>query len=269
MNALISQLRFSDSAQPQHSHYHLSGEMVFVESGEACFRVDGKEYLARSGSIVFINSFEQHEVAIRSTPYRRYFAIVSAAELERAFPLSSLPAVFKNRPSGFCHCVDLSAEGGYPLCLFRRLREEYEANAPQSEQMIRSILEQILILVSRACPQDFSFREGGPASRIKEVQRYIEAHFTEELKISALADRFFLNHCYLTHLFKNQVGYSPKQYILLNRLSYAQELLETTSLQVAQIAFKCGFGDANNFIRAFREWYGVSPNQYRQSRQTK
>ena len=121
MNALISQLRFSDSAQPQHSHYHLSGEMVFVESGEACFRVDGKEYLARSGSIVFINSFEQHEVAIRSTPYRRYFAIVSAAELERAFPLSSLPAVFKNRPSGFCHCVDLSVEGDYPLCLFRRL----------------------------------------------------------------------------------------------------------------------------------------------------
>ena len=31
----------------------------------------------------------------------------------------------------------------------------------------------------------------------------------------------------------------------------------------------CGFGDANNFIRAFREWYGVSPNQYRQNRAQK
>ena len=243
--------------------------MIYVEAGAIEIHIQEKNYPAGPGSLIFLNKLEEHSLTVRSEPYRRYFAIVSAAELERAFPLSSLPAVFKNRPSGFCHCVDLSAEGGYPLCLFRRLREEYEANAPQSEQMIRSILEQILILVSRACPQDFSFREGGPASRIKEVQRYIEAHFTEELKISALADRFFLNHCYLTHLFKNQVGYSPKQYILLNRLSYAQELLETTSLQVAQIAFKCGFGDANNFIRAFREWYGVSPNQYRQSRQTK
>ena len=72
-----------------------------------------------------------------------------------------------------------------------------------------------------------------------------------------------MNHCYLTHLFKKQVGYSPKQYILLNRLSYAQELLETTQLQVSQVALQCGFGDVNNFIRAFREWFGVSPSQFR------
>ena len=264
MSPLISQLRYSESTQPQHSHYHLSGEMIFVEAGEACFSIDGRVYSAKSGSIVFINSFEQHSVEVRSTPYYRYFAIVDAAELERAFPASNLPAIFRNRPAGFCHCVDLSGEGDYPLQLFRRLQKEYESREPRSDQMIRSIVEQLLILVSRSCPENFAIRESAPSARISEVQRYIEAHFTEDLRISNLADRFFLNHCYLTHLFKEQVGYSPKQYILLNRLSYAQELLETTGLQVTQIAFKCGFGDTNNFIRAFREWYGVSPNQYRQ-----
>ncbi len=269
MSPLISQMRFNDSAQSPHSHYHLSGEMVFVDSGEARFEIDGKEYLAKSGSIVFINSFEQHQVEIQAVPYRRYFAIVSAMEVERAFPASSLPSIFRNRPSGFCHCVDLSPEGEYPRQLFRRLQEEFNAQLPRRNQMVRSLLEQILILVSRAAPQNFALRESGSPARVGEVQRYIEAHFTEDLKISQLAERFFLNHCYLTHLFKEQVGYSPKQYILLNRLSYAQELLETTPLQVAQIAFKCGFGDANNFIRAFREWYGVSPNQYRQNRAQK
>lgn len=269
MSPLISQMRFSDVAQPPHSHYHLSSEMVFVDSGEACFEIDGREYLAKSGSIVFITSFEQHQVDIRCTPYRRYFAIVNAMEVERAFPASALPSIFRNRPSGFCHCVDLSPEGDYPRQLFRRLQAEFDSQLPRSDQMVRSILEQILILVSRAAPQDFAFREGAPNSRVGEIQRYIEAHFTEDIKISQLAEQFFLNHCYLTHLFKEQVGYSPKQYILLNRLSYAQELLETTPLQVAQIAFKCGFGDANNFIRAFREWYGVSPNQYRQNRAQK
>ena len=75
---------------------------------------------------------------------------------------------------------------------------------------------------------------------------------------------FYINHSYLTHVFKQQVGYSPKQYILLNRLSYAQELLETTQLQISQIAYRCGFGDVNNFIRAFKSYSGLSPNQFRQ-----
>ena len=43
MSPLISQLRYSESTQPQHSHYHLSGEMIFVEAGEACFSIDGRE----------------------------------------------------------------------------------------------------------------------------------------------------------------------------------------------------------------------------------
>ena len=63
------------------------------------------------------------------------------------------------------------------------------------------------------------------------------------------------------------MGYSPKQYIQLNRLSYAKELLETTSLQVSQIAVQCGFGDVNNFIRAFQEWFGMPPNHFRQQAQ--
>ncbi len=263
MKSLISQLRYSDTAQPPHSHYHLSGEMIFVESGEALFRINGREYLAKSGCVVFLNSFEPHEVEIKKEPYRRYFAMVDPAELERAYPLSRLPSVFKNRPDGFCHCVSLSKEGEYPFWLFRRLKEEYELERPASDQMLQSILEQILILSMRSCPQNFTSAENGSGSRVGEVQRYIEAHFTEDLKISRLAEQFFLNHCYLTHLFKEQVGCSPKQYILLNRLSYAQELLETTSLQVSQIAFKCGFGDVNNFIRAFRTQYGLSPNQHR------
>ena len=45
---------------------------------------------------------------------------------------------------------------------------------------------------------------------------------------------------------------------------YAQELLENSDLPVSQIAFQCGFGDANNFIRAFRESFGLSPSQFRQ-----
>lgn len=266
---LISQLRYSETGQSQHSHFHLACEMVFVNDGQAEFLIDGRHYLAKKNSIVFISSYEQHEVRVVEKPYRRYFAMVQAAELERALPSSALPGIFKNRPAGFSHCVSLDEFGTEPERLFTALFREATTDAPYAEQMVKTLLEQILILVSRACPQNFAARESSSNNRVREIQQYIEQHFTEELKISELAERFFMNHCYLTHIFKEQVGYSPKQYILLNRLSYAKELLETTGLQVSQIAYQCGFGDTNNFIRAFREWFGLAPNQYRQSKEKK
>ena len=212
---------------------------------------------------VFLNSFEPHEVEIKKEPYRRYFAMVDPSELERAYPLSRLPSVFKNRRDGFCHCVSLSKEGEYPFWLFRRLKEEYELERPASDQMLQSILEQILIFLCEVAPQNFTSDGKRIQKPVGEVQRYIEAHFTEDLKISKLAEQFFLNHCYLTHLFKEQVGCSPKQYILLNQTVLCSGTAGNHFLQVSQIAFKCGFGDANNFIRAFRTQYGLSPNQYR------
>lgn len=261
---LISQMHYSQTHQPLHNHYHLSCEMIFVEKGRVRFTIGETEYLAEENSVVFISSYEQHAVHVCQGPYHRYFALVQPGELERAFPSSNLPGVFKNRPEGFSHCVSLGKFGQEPKHIFSRLLEEFQGNSPLKEHMIKSLLEQFLILVYRACPENFSPAESGAGGRIREVQRYIEANFAQDLRISDLAQKFYMNHCYLTHLFKKQIGYSPKQYLLLNRLSYGQELLETSRLSVSQIAFQCGFGDANNFIRAFRESYGMSPTQFRQ-----
>lgn len=265
--SLISQLRYSEDSQPQHSHFHLTCEMIFVVSGQAEFEVDGRHYLASKGSIVFINSYEKHNVCILNQPYRRYFAMVQAAELEHALPSSVLPGIFKNRPAGFSHCVSPNSFGDEPERLFSALLREVNSENFYAEQMVRTLLEQILILVYRACPQNFALLESNANNRIREVQQYIEQHFTEPIHVAELADRFFVNHCYLAHAFKQLVGCSPKQYISLNRLSYAKELLENSNLPVFQIAYQCGFSDTNNFIRSFRNYSGLSPNQYRQSKQ--
>ena len=263
-NSLISQMRYSQTDQTLHNHYHLSCEMVYIQEGGAEFTINGQEYLAKENSIVFISSYEPHSIRIVQKPYRRYFAMVQAGELERAFPSSALPGIFKNRPTGFSHCVSLKSFGREPERLFALLLEEFQGSRPLKEQMMKALMEQLLLCVYRACPENFSPLESNASGRIREIQRYIEANFSQDLQIGELAQKFYMNHCYLTHLFKKQVGYSPKQYLLLNRLSYAQELLETTDLPIFQIAFQCGFGDPNHFIRTFRENFGLSPNQFRQ-----
>ena len=202
---LISQLRYSDTEQSPHSHYHLSCEMVLVSEGEAEFVIDGRRYPAAAGSIVFISSYEQHEIHIRKMPYRRYFAMVQATEMERLFPASVLPGIFRNRPAGFTHCVSLRAFGDEPERIFARLAKEWESSAPYARQMVKNLLEQLLILVYRACPQNFTALENNTGSRIRDIRQYIEQHFAEDLKIAQIARKFYINHSYLTHVFRQQV----------------------------------------------------------------
>ncbi|MEH6636905.1 MAG: AraC family transcriptional regulator ligand-binding domain-containing protein [Halioglobus sp.] len=51
------------------------------------------------------------------------------------------------------------------------------------------------------------------------------------------------------------------------RRRVAEDYLLTTPMNIQQIAEQCGFSDAQNFSQAFRRWSGVSPTEYRNTRQ--
>ena len=87
--------------------------------------------------------------------------------------------------------------------------------------------------------------------------------FPEDVRIKDLAAKYYINFYYLSHLFREVTGYSPKQYLLLNRLSYAKDLLINTPLSVSEIAYQAGFPDDNGFIRSFKHEFGVTPKKYR------
>ena len=50
------------------------------------------------------------------------------------------------------------------------------------------------------------------------------------------------------------------------RQQLAEDCLRTTNMSIQQVAERCGFQDAQNFSQAFKRWLGVSPSQYRQTR---
>jgi AraC-like DNA-binding protein len=260
---LLIDLQHSLAQAPAHQHAHLSCELVYVRRGRARFTIAGTDYTAGPGCLVFISSLEEHQVHVLAEPYERYFAILSLPELSRAFPHSPLTSVFRSRPQGFSHCVALRKEKSEADALFAHLCAEYGDSLPFGRQMVESLLGQLLVLAYRACPGNFAFSPTPAAQRILDAQQYIEAHFAEPLSVTDLATRFFISPCHLAHSFHAQVGYSPKQYIRLLRLSYARELLETTDYPVADIAARSGFSDVNNFIRAFRQSFGISPGQWR------
>lgn len=98
---------------------------------------------------------------------------------------------------------------------------------------------------------------------ITGITRYLQEHLAEEVSLSVLAEEFHLNPQYISQLFKNEIGVGFLTYLTNIRIEKAKKLLLSTSLSVAEIAEKSGYGDYRVFTKVFKKSEGITPSQYR------
>ena len=67
------------------------------------------------------------------------------------------------------------------------------------------------------------------------------------------------------HLFKQETGKGPAQYLKEYRLRKAEKMLRTTFLTVKQVLKHVGLGSNAHFVYDFRKMYGVTPTAYRRT----
>ncbi|MFK7922564.1 MAG: two-component regulator propeller domain-containing protein [Bacteroidia bacterium] len=84
-----------------------------------------------------------------------------------------------------------------------------------------------------------------------------------ELGVSHLCEIAKLSNNQLNRKLKALTGKTPSQFIRSIRLQRALELLETTALNISEIAYDVGFNDPNYFSRLFSEEFGYSPKTIR------
>lgn len=99
---------------------------------------------------------------------------------------------------------------------------------------------------------------------IQKTLDYIEAHISEEISIDELAKEASLSLFYYQRLFSRLVKRPVREYIRLRRLSCACQSLDNKQKRILDIALDCGFGSHETFARAFKEAYGMTPEQYRE-----
>jgi transcriptional regulator GlxA family with amidase domain len=99
--------------------------------------------------------------------------------------------------------------------------------------------------------------------RVHRVIRLMMADLRRDVSFSQLARFLNLSESRLRHLFKDETGVSPMQYLKAQRIQRARRLLETTFLNVKEIMLKVGVKDKSHFTRDFKKAFGLSPSQYR------
>lgn len=93
---------------------------------------------------------------------------------------------------------------------------------------------------------------------------YIEKHYTENLKIGAIAEELALSESYLSRTFREETGYTITDYRTCYSIAMAAFLLENPELKVYEVAERTGYSDQRYFSRIFRQRVGLTPLEYRE-----
>lgn len=99
--------------------------------------------------------------------------------------------------------------------------------------------------------------------RIQAAIEIIQNGISGKLEIAMLARQINMSASRLRHVFKEETGLSPSQYIKRKRMEEAEHLLRTTFLSVKQITHRAGFRNESYFSREFRRTHGLPPGKYR------
>lgn len=100
---------------------------------------------------------------------------------------------------------------------------------------------------------------------LDEVKKYISNHYGEEIGVEKLADIVYMTPSYLSYLFKKETGQNLSKYIKSYRMEKAKEKLEQTKGKIVNISYEVGYPNVSYFCQSFREYFGVTPQKYRDS----
>ncbi len=93
------------------------------------------------------------------------------------------------------------------------------------------------------------------SNRIKQIEKYIDDHITEDLSLTFLSKKFKMNKYYLCHCFKESSGYPLMRYIKNKRLFLAQSYCES-GMNLLEASMEAGFKNYSSFYNAWQSEFG-------------
>lgn len=136
-------------------------------------------------------------------------------------------------------------------------------HTPGRESFANAALLELLYTISEAAKTP---SESKTDSRLLSVISYINTNYQKYVSVDNLARISGYSKSRFSHLFVEITGTTPIKYLNNIRLKAGADMLLTTSLDVSDIAYRCGFSDALYFSRSFRKKYGISPTEFRKNK---
>lgn len=123
----------------------------------------------------------------------------------------------------------------------------------------------ILLIEMMNCTYEYSnTSESRQTIKLAEILNYIDTHF-ENISLNILANEFGYNSKYLSRLIKTYTGKNFKDFIIEKKMSQICLMLSNSELSISQILERNNIQNETFFYKKFKDMYGMTPKEYRDS----
>ena len=249
------------------AHWHSELEIIRILQGELAIRLNNREYVAKSGDIVFVNPETVHGASPEACVYEcvifhidfldtatysckffvesilnREYVIRDFNKYEDSDLINSVNAVFeamKHKSSGYKFTVIGALYAMLGVIVDGHLYSNVTGDAEISD--------------SKNIP------------KLKKVLSFLRENYESQLSLTDIAKAADMSPKYFCYFFKEKTGKTPVEYLNGYRIEKASQMLLNSDQSVTEIAFSCGFNDLSYFIRTFKAQKGISPAKFRKT----
>lgn len=102
---------------------------------------------------------------------------------------------------------------------------------------------------------------------IEIIKEKIDHEYSENIRISDFSAKYFFSREYLSKLFKTRYGIGIYEYLQKVRMERAAALLRDPDIKILDISSRIGYTDNNYFSKAFRNYYNLTPTEFRKQKE--
>lgn len=254
--------------KPVQFHCHEYYEFFFFMEGSVDYQIENVTRPLEYGDFLLIPPGVRHRPVFRegSGSYcrfvlwlsRDYYQKLTASSEDFAYGFR----LAAERGSYNFHCDPVTAREIQSRLI--ELVQEHGSPNPFRATNSRLLVASFLIYINRLLYQaDFQNSPVYEKALYQSLCDYIGSHLETDLSLDCLARCFYVSKYHIAHVFKNNMGISPHQYVLKKRLQASKHLI-LSGLPFGQISYRYGFQDYTSYYRAFKKEFGLSPTEFRE-----
>lgn len=243
------------------AHRQSCDELTYVVSGKAKVWCGDTVREISPGQIHYIEKGQVHRIVVDPEQNLHYFCIGFTLD-PAGTEVSSFAQLVRGKRDFL-----LEDEGGVQK-LFSSLMTEVFFRDEESRNMIYFYFVQLLITLCRILRGNpvgtvGSVRSSTPGYAVYRAMKHIDTHYIKLTTVRQVAEALSYSEYYLSHIFREKLGVTIKDYLLQKKLATAAELLRSSNMSVTDIGEHLQFASIHAFSGAFKRYFNMSPSAFR------
>ena len=236
-------------------HWHPHYEILVIRSG-ICTTISNSLTLHTDKPVVFLHApYSLHSGNAEGNPRYRCFIVAFDQKISSMFSKEMMDmSLFSGSNLVAAYPTPEELEDIWNICSHMNRHQTDMVLCAHSTALLMHMISQIAA-DGRCDSQRSSF------SYIQELLRHIGANISEPLTIPEMAEKYEISESKLARDFKAVTGITYKKYLTTLRLTRTRDML-LAGENIIRTSMECGYSSEAHFIKAFREYWGITPGEF-------